>query len=193
MDKEGLVRSDIEVEGVVMNALRTAGIPVTLCVWNFVPQLNEYQLAIATPLFDSKGPRAANAEVLQALLRSGVYQDVPVRKLLVISPNDPVARALERDAKMSTEGSLHIVRADYKHPTLGNPYSVMFAPYTHSGGAMVSKTIIGDGELRKFLLSRVHVVPHVVEEAISNLRNESNASITHVQLTNRDARRLGLI
>ena len=39
MDQATLVREDRVIEAQVLEALDRAGVPVTLCEWNYVPQL----------------------------------------------------------------------------------------------------------------------------------------------------------
>lgn len=192
MDNEALVRRELEIENLVLNALGAARIPVTLCIWNFVPQLDEHQLVIATPLFDTVGPRAANARVLQALTDAGIYSAIPTRKLFVLSPNNPTVKALEREAKVKTEGSIHIMREPRNHPTMGEQYSLIFAPYVGSGGALPAKRIFGSNELRRFLNGRVGVWADITERVVHELDSKQNASIPNVQLTHREAKRLGL-
>lgn len=192
MDNEALVRRELEIENLVLNALSVARIPVSLCVWNYVPQLEEHQLVIATPLYDTIGPHGANARVLQALTNAGIYSVIPTRRLFVLSPSHPTVKALEREVKVKTEGSIHILREPRNHPTLGEQYSLIFAPYMGPGGAVQARKIFGASELRRFLNSQVHIWPSITEDAIHRLQTTSNASIPHVQLTHREAKRLGL-
>jgi len=187
-----LVRSDIEVEGLVLDALSRARVPVTLCVWNYIPQLEEWQLVVASPWVDTRGPHEANGRILEALSDAGVYQSIPIRRLLVLSPQDPTARALERDVRVKTEGAIHIIREDQNHPTLGARYSVIFAPFAGPGGAIPAKKVFGDDLLRQFLGSQIGIPQTLIDDAIGELARKGNASIFHVQLTNREAKKLGL-
>jgi len=192
LDKETLVRRDIEVQGLVLDALSRARIPVTLCEWNSVDQLGESELVIATPWVDTRGLREANRRVLEALSVAGVYQSVPVRRLLVLSPHDPVVQTLEREVKIKTEGVIHIKREDQNHPTLGGHYSVIFAPFAGPGGAVPAKKIIGVEHLRQFFDSDLGISPEVFKPALDQLGRNGNASIRHVQLTHREAKKIGL-
>jgi hypothetical protein len=192
VDKETLVRSDIEVGGLVLDALSRARIPITLCDWNYVPQLEEWQLVIATPWVDTRGRHEANARVLKALSVAGVYPSVPIRRVLVLSPHDPIAQALGREVRAKTEGAIHIIRAEQSYPTLGGGYSVIFAPFAGPGGAVPAKKIFGTEQLRQFLSSQLRISSAFVEEAIAELERKGSASIFHVQLTNKEAKKLGL-
>lgn len=186
-----MVRNDLEIGGLVMNALSHDRIPVTLCVWNYVPQLEEWQLVIATPWYDTRGPREANDRVLAALGTAGIYQRVPIRRLLVLSPNDPIVRALEREVQARTEGELFIIREDQNHPTMGRHYSLIFTPFASSQGAVPVKKVIGLDRLREVLGSQLRIWPTLVAETIEELESKGTASL-HVQLAHKDAKRLGL-
>jgi hypothetical protein len=185
MDKAILVRSDLEAEGRVIEALSRAKVPVTLCDWNYVPQLDEWQFVVATPWYDSKGPREANRLIIDALLKADVYKQVPIRRLFVKSPDDPIVKTMESDLKFRTEGSIHIV----KHTPL--KYSVIFTPYT--GGGVVPSVLLSDAaELRDFLQNRVGIWAHIVDDALSELASKGNTSIPNVQLSPKRARRLAI-
>ena len=71
MDQATLVKQDRLIEAQVLDALDRASIPVTLCEWNYVPQLEEWQLIIATPWYDSKRPRTAYRAVVDAFEKAG--------------------------------------------------------------------------------------------------------------------------
>ena len=191
MDKEALVgRLDREAEGLVLAALSHASIPISLVEWNYVPQLGESQLIIATSLFDSRGPHEANSRVLTALSQAGIYQDMPIRRIFVKSPNDPTVKALERELRSRTDGSIHVLH----FVTVNNvpEYSVVFSPYAGGGGAVPSRTLVGTEDLRDFLDNDLDIPPATTNEAIEQLRKTKKAFIPNVQLTARKAKRLRL-
>jgi len=126
VDQEVLVRNDIEIRGRILDALNRTGIPVTLCEWHYVPQLGEWQLIVATPWYDSRGPRVTYDRIIKALQQTGVYEDVPLRRVFLKSPSDPIVKQLEIEVKNKTEGVIHII--DH-----GGQYSVLFAPFTGRG------------------------------------------------------------
>ncbi len=190
MDKATLVKSDLEMEGSVLSALSLAKVPVTLCQLNYVPQLDEWQLVIATPWYDTKGPRQAYARVIEVLQEAGIYQDVPIRRVFLKSPEDPSVKALERDLRGITEGAVHIVQ--YSKAPSNSRYSVIFAPYTGTGGAVPSRRFTNPEQLRHFLENDLYISRSSVDEALSELNRKASASILSVQLTRKDARRLGI-
>lgn len=104
MDKVALVADDREVEGRVIAALSSAGIPVTAVEWNWVPELHEWQLVVVTSLHNTRGPRATYARIMDALSSSGAYRDIPIRKLFVKSPEDPFAQELVRQTQAHNRG-----------------------------------------------------------------------------------------
>ena len=190
LDKATLVRSDLDIGGRVMAALSRARIPVTLCDWNYAPQLDEWQLIIATPWYDTKGPREAYTRVFSALQQADIYSDVPLRRISLRSPTDPLVRTLERELKSETEGVIHIV--NYSSSGQEKRYSVLFAPFVGPGGAMPSRIVSGDEGLRELLEERLRIGKSSVDEALRELEHKGSASIFHVRLTNRQAKTLGL-
>jgi len=192
MDKAALVTKDLEVEGLLIAALSRAQIPVTAVHWNWVPQLDEWQLVVVTPLHDTKGPREAYARINKALSLAPVYQSIPVptRKLFVKSPEDPFAQELVRQLKLTTKGTIHIVRDTSQN---GRPqYSVVFAPYLGKGGAIRPVRPKGEDELRSFLQKRLRIFPYQVDQALAQLDQKGSASIFNVQLNLRRAKKLNL-
>lgn len=190
MDKATLVKSDLDIGVRVMAALSRAKIPATLLDWSYVPRLDEWKLIIGTPWYDSKGPRETYTRVFNALQDAGIYQDVPLLRISLRSPQDPLVKALERELKTEAEGVIHIV--DYSDPRHGERYSVLFAPFAGPGGAMPSRIVRGEAELRELLEERLGIGKSSVDEALGELRHKSSASIFHVRLTNRQAKTQGL-
>ena len=206
-----LVNSDIEIGRRIVGALTRAGIPVTVYLWAFIPQIQEWQFMIATPLVDTKGPLAAYTEVNKTLQREGVFEDVPLRRIFLKSPADPVLRSLERQSRAVPQetfrvvnaqiagtfvedaylytGSIHVIRLDESTP---EEYWVLYAPYTGRGGAKPAKHLDGIEHLREFLENKVHIRKDVLENALKELTHRGGVSIPNVQLNPQDLRRLGL-
>lgn len=189
VDKATLVKSDQDVLGRVILALNRSRIPTTLCDWNYVPQLDEWQLIIATPLYDSKGPHEAFSRVVAALQREHIYQEVPVRRLFVKSSHDPLVKALEEEAKAKTEWVIFI---DLHQLGDSRRYSVVFSPFVGPGGAVPSRGFSGDDDLRDFLEGELHLSRSRVDETIWELDHKRHTWIPNVQLSKREAKKLGL-
>jgi hypothetical protein len=177
------------MRGQILSALSLARIPVTLVEADYIPQLDEWQIFIATPLYDTKGPAEANSRVIKALETLGVYKDVPIRRVFVKSPSDPSIKALEADVKVGTEGAIHILALHANHE---GPYSVIFAPFSGPGGAVPSKRFNDRNQLRRFLEDEIGISRSSVDDALTEIPHKGSASIFHVQLTRREARKLGL-
>ena len=190
MDKTTLVRNDLDTQGRVLNALSLAKIPATLVDLDYIPQLEEWQLIIATPLYDSKGPREAYSRVIKALQDVGIYEDVPMRRVFLKSPSDPSVKAMEAEVKVKTEGAIHIL--EFTGSNQREQYSVIFAPFAGPGGSVPSKRFGGREQLRAFLEDDLGVSRSSVDEAFAELKRKGSASIFHVQLTRREAKKVGL-
>lgn len=189
MDKATLVRSDQDIEGRVMLALSRARIPVTLVDWTHAPQLDEWQLVIATPWYETKGPREAYLKIISTLQKEGIYEEVPIRRVFVRSPEDPVVKALEQEIRLKTEGVVFI--DDHGGNRETREYSLVFAPFAGRGGAVPALRCRGKEELRAFLENRLYVSRSRVEEALSELDRKGHTFIPHIELTSRQARSLG--
>ena len=192
MDKAALVTKDLEVEGLLIAALKHARIPVTAVDWSWVPQIGEWQLIVVTPLYDSKGPRESYSRINKALSLDPVYESIPIptRRLFVKSPEDPLVQGLIRELKLTTEGTIHIVSHSSHNGHV--QYSTVFAPYLGDGGAIPSTRIKNEADLRSFLEDRVGISPYDVDQALTQLGQKGNASIFNVQLNLRRAKKLNL-
>jgi hypothetical protein len=179
--------NDLQIEGRVLAALSLAKVPITLCDLSYVPPLSEWQLVIATPLYDSKGPHEANSRVVKALQDAGFYKDVPIRRLFIKSPEDPLVKALEQETKVKREGAIHLLR-DKKR----NSFAVFFAPFVGPGGAVPARHFSGEEKLREFLENDLYLSRSSVDEALSELERRGETSIVNVQLTRREVKKLGL-
>jgi len=209
-----LVNNDIEIGRRIVAALTRASIPVTVYLWAFIPQLQEWQFMVATPLVDTKGPLAAYGDVNRALQKEGVFEDVPLRRIFLKSPNDKVLRALEKESRAIPQeafrvvneqiagnfvedayvysGALHIVRLAKPSDRVPAKYSMIYSPYSGRGGAAPSLRFESTAELRDFLLRKLLLDQLSVETAVMELTTAGNTSIPNVQLSRADFKRLGL-
>jgi len=209
-----LVNSDIDVGRRIVAALTRAAIPVTVYLWAFIPQLQEWQFIIATPLVDSKGPLAAYGEVNSALQKAGVFDEIPSRRIFLRSPSDRVLRSLEKESKSVPQeafrvvnqqiagnfvedaylysGSIHIVEIQRAARDLLGKYQVIYAPYTGPGGAAPSVKLDGRDALREFLEHTLSIRRDVVERAFREIGDGGSATIPNIQISRSELRRLGL-
>jgi hypothetical protein len=189
MDKETLVKSDIEIGGLIVDALSQARMPVTLCDWRYVPELEEWQLVIATPWHDKHGPHETYLRLIDALQKAGIYEEVPMRRVFLVSPNDPVVQELEQEIRTRSEGFIHIIRHIDRQR---DSYSVIFAPISGAGGAVPTKHVSSLQSLREFLIYRLHLKHSSVEDALAEIGLKGSSSIFPVHLTARLTKQLGL-
>jgi hypothetical protein len=206
-----LVNNDIEVGRRIVAALTRASIPVAVYLWAFIPQLQEWQFMVATPLVDTKGPLAAYGEVNRALQREGVFEDMPLRRIFLKSPNDRVLKALEKESRAIPQeafrvvneqiagnfvedayvysGSIDITESEnIPRGSAPSAYWVTYAPYSGPGDSTV--LVQGLENLRELLLSKLHVSRAMVESVLKELSLKKRASIPNLQLRARDLRRL---
>ncbi len=213
MATASLVSHDIEIGRRIVAALTRASIPVTVYLWAFIPQLQEWQFMIATPLVDRKGPLAAYGEVNRALQKEGVFDDIPLRRIFLRSPSDRVLKFLERESKTVPQeafrvvneqiagdfvedaylytGSIDIHRTGEPRESAEGKYRVIYAPGS-GGGAVPSVQIQGLGKLRNFLEREIRIPPEIVERAIRDLAEKGDAAIPNVLLKHSELKRLGL-
>jgi hypothetical protein len=129
VDQATLVESDAVMAGLMLDALSRSPMPVSLFDWYYVPQLEEWQFVIATPWYDSKGPRESWSALVDALQKAKLYERVPTRRVFVKSPDDPVVKMLEQEAREFRQGFLHVL-----HSKKDGQYSLIFAPITGGRG-----------------------------------------------------------
>jgi hypothetical protein len=181
MDQTVLVKKDRDIGAQVVEALSRRKIPVTLWDWVYMPELEEQQMIIASPWYDSKGPQKTYRALIDALQRAGIYERVPMRRLSVKSPADPVVKALEREAKEQIQGRLYIL----KH---GSEYSLLFPTTTKAGVRRFPNL----DDLRRFLGEDLRVKSSSIEDALEEVKATGAGSIYPVTVTPREVRRLGL-
>jgi len=189
VDKTALVKADVITRGQIQMALSQAKVPVTLIEVDYVPQLDEWQIFVGTPLYDTKGPATAVSRVIKALQDLGVYKEFPIRRVFVKSPEDPVITALAAEVKAQSEGAIDVFAIKSSH---AEHYSVIFAPFAGPGGAVPSRSFTHADQLRTFLEDEIGIPRSAVDDALFEIRHRGSASIPHVQLTRREAKHLGL-
>jgi hypothetical protein len=214
MDTAALVDRDLEIGRKILETLARAGIAVNVALWAHIPQISEWQLFIATPLVDTKGHRSAYDRVLRALQNSGINGDLPWRRIFLRSPKDPILKSLEKQSRAYTgeavrvlnesigdrfvedayiySGSLHVVQLSKVSDKTPAKYSVIYTPYSGTGGAAPSLLFEATDNLRQFLLKKLLIGRLVVETAIMELSTTGNASIPNIQFNHAELKRVGL-
>jgi hypothetical protein len=206
-----LVSDDIEIGRRIVATLTRANIPVAVYLWAFVPELQEWQFIIATPLVDSKGPLAAYGEVNKVLRKEGLLGDSPLRRIFLRSPNDRALKLLQKESRTLPQeafrvvnqqiagtfvedayvysGSIDITESEnIPRGTAPSTYFVTYAPYSGPGDATVR--VNGLDDLKGLLESKLHIPTDVVESTLRELSEKKRSSISNVQLRARELRRL---
>jgi hypothetical protein len=208
-----LVNSDIEIGRHIVAALTRANIPVAVYLWAFVPQLQEWQFIIATPLVDSKGPLAAYGDVNKVLRKEGFFDDTPLRRIFLRSPNDRVLKSLERESRAVPQesfrivneqiagnfvedayvygGSIFIVKVGSSRPDPREYYSVMYTPRSGPRPPVPPRRFNRVEDVRQFFEEGLRMDKHAAGLQIAKLRDQQSALIP-VSLTPAQLRALGL-
>ncbi len=167
---------------------------------------------IATPLVDSKGPRAAYGEVNRALQKEGVLDDIPLRRIFLRSPSDKVLKFLERESKAVPQEAFRVVNEQiagnfvedaylytgsidiYSVKSAGSAEEKFLVIYIPGSGGGVARDVRVRGlePLRDFLGKDIGIHREIVERAIRDLAENGNAAIPNVQLRPSKLKRLGL-
>ncbi len=103
----------------------------------------------------------------------------------------PVAKKLIQEIRTTGEGSIHIIRDVMNDGR--QEYSVVFAPYSGTGGAIPSVRLADDQKLRDFLGKRIGVASYLIDQAFSQLATKGSASMFNVRLSLRRAKTLKLV
>ncbi len=190
MDQTTLVNSDLNVGARIMEALSRTRIPITLCKWIYLPELEEWHLVVASPWYDTKGPLKTSGAVIEALERAGIYKKVPIRRVRVTSSDDPMVKALQQQFRQQRDGVMHILKN--ARPNNGDQYSLIFAPIAGPGGALPARRFSTLDNLKTFLAHDLHLRSGSIEDAIDEMKRTGASSVHPVSLGIRHARKLGL-
>ena len=175
MDQTTLVNRDLTAGALVMEALSRTKIPITFCKWVYLPELEEWQLIVASPWYDTKGPLKTSGAVFDALERAGIYKKVPFRRVRVTNPDDPLVKALQQQVRAQRDGFVHILKQT--RPTNGDQYSLIFAPISGPGGALPARRFSTLDHLRLFLAKDLHLRSGSIEDAIDEMKRTGASSV----------------
>jgi hypothetical protein len=189
MDTKPLVENERRIAARIMSALAAAKVVVDLCDWHYVPPLEEWQLIIATPLYDSIGPRGTYFRLVDALERAGIYKDVPMRRVFLKSPKDPVVKLLRQEAREQQEGTIFLLKEPRNGP---EQYSAVFSPFLAIRDSVVVRRFSALEEVEMFLKNELREPESEWRRALNELKATRSASIFPVQRSVRELKRLGL-
>jgi hypothetical protein len=206
MATAALVDKDLDIGRKVLVVLGQAHVAVNVAFWAYVPQISEWQFLIATPLVDSKGPKAAYEQVLRILHDAGMDPQLPWRRIFLRSPKDPILRLLEKQTE-SPNGSIDIMESENIPRGTPSAYYVTYAPYPSETFRMLNEpvgdrfvedayvygktwVVTGLDHLKEVLSKLFHLNHDIVDSTIEQLSGRKTASIPNVQLQPRDLKRL---
>ncbi len=197
---------DLDIGRKIVAVLAQANIPISVAFWAYVPQIDEWQFFIATPLVDSRGPKAAYGQVLRTLHDAGMDPQLPWRRIFLRSPKDPVLRSLEKQTEIP-DGSISITEFETIPKGTPSVYYVTYAPYPSETFRILNEPVgdrfvedayvygkmwpaAGLDGLRTLLSKFLHLSHDIVESAIQEVSTKKSASIPRVRLQPRHLRRL---
>lgn len=109
MDKETLVRSDLDVGRRITEALDHSEIKLRGSLWLHDKEEDDWRLILVTPLVDSRGPLATYTMVQRALAKAQLTSELPLSKISVTGPSDPLIKSLR--TALRTGPGMHSLRA----------------------------------------------------------------------------------
>jgi hypothetical protein len=110
MGSTPLVESDINKGKSVVEALEREHITVKAALWRYSSESDKWQLLVATPLVDQKGPREAYKAVEKVLTSTGESVSVPLWQISVASPTATFVQGL-RQAIKTKEGGIRLTNS----------------------------------------------------------------------------------
>jgi hypothetical protein len=198
MDKTTLVNEDVRMGQDVIAWLAAAGIPVDDAFWAYQAPAEEWWLFLSSAWVDQKGIRDAYLALSNALHKSPIRQQLPLRRISLLSPSDPLAKNarnyLVQDYVSESyryAGALHVVRSIGRRGR--KIYQITFAPYRSSGGSVPAMEVTGDEALSQFLTDQIGIDPSDMRHALKELQLRGSYSFPDVQLHTKDLRTLGLL
>jgi hypothetical protein len=95
MAKETLVNEYIDEAINLISELDNNNFIIDSALWFYFLDADEWRLLIATPLVDKIGTLETYKKFIEFIKDKTIFIHTPIRKLTVISPNDPLIRLLK--------------------------------------------------------------------------------------------------
>jgi len=95
MDKAAMVSIDVSQGSEVLDALERAHVKVSVALWMFMSEYEDWRLVVSSRQFDSADPRKAYALIHESLSSA----EFPAKKtpaIIVLPTSDPFVRELRR-------------------------------------------------------------------------------------------------
>lgn len=191
MDKTTLVETDVRIGNDIIGLLAAADIPVDDAFWAYVPQIEEWRLVLSSPKVKSLGVRDSYLAMSNALHKSPLLDEIPLRRISLLAPDDDLIEKLSGLDKYRYEGALDIIRSDRKNGF--GAFLVFFAPYKSRGGEVPTIELNGKSALEDFLRHKIGIQDSEVQAALRVLGARGSYSFENLQLTTAKLRKIGLL
>ena len=198
MDKTTLVNDDVRMGQDIIAWLAAAGIPVDDAFWTYQAPAEEWWLFLSSPWVDQKGIGDTYLALSNALHKSPIRQQLPLRRISLLSPSDALVKTTRNylvhdnvSESYRYAGALHVVRSIGRGGR--KVYQITFAPYRSPGGAVPAVEVMGEEALSQFLTDQISVDASDARYALRELQLRGSYSFPDVQLHTKDLRTLGLL
>ena len=191
MDKATLVEKDVRIGNDIIGLLAAADIPVDDAFWAYVPQIEEWRLVLSSPKVKSLGVRNSYLAMSNALHKSPLLDEIPLRRISLLAPDDDLINTLKGLDNYRYEGALDIIRSDRKNGF--GVFQVFFAPYRGRGGGVPTIELRGKPELEDFLRRKIGIGNSDVQLALRVLDARGSYSFENLQLSTAKLREIGLL
>ncbi len=185
-----MVDKDVRIGRDIIGLLAAANLSVDDAFWAYVPQVEEWRLVLSSPIVKKLGVRNSYLKMSNALHKSPLLDEIPLRRISLFAPDDDVIERLKALEKYRYEGAIEIIRSDRKNGSA--IFQVFFAPY-RGGGAVPTVQLEGRLELEGFLRDQVGINESDVQLALKELDARGSYSFEGLQVTTAKLRKLGLL
>lgn len=191
MDKTALVDKDVRIGRDVIGLLTAADLSVDDAFWAYVPQVEEWRLVLSSPNVKKLGVHGSYLKMSNALHRSPLLDEIPLRRISLFAPDDDVIERLKALEKYRYEGAIEIIKSDRKNGSAA--FLIFFAPYKGPGGAVPTVSLNGRSKLEEFLRDHIGIGDWQMETALRILDVRGSYSFENLQLSTGKLRELGLL
>jgi len=191
MDQATLVDKDLRIGRDVIGLLAAADLAVDDAFWAYVPQVEEWRLVLSSPMVKKLGVRNSYLKMSNALSKSPLWREIPLRRISLFAPDDDVIQRLSALETYRYDGALEVIKGHRKN---GSPiFEAFFVPYKVPGGAASAVTLEGETELEKFLREEIGISERSLELAFSDLERRGSHTFENLQLSTARLREIGLL
>ncbi|MCC6357413.1 MAG: hypothetical protein IT450_01605 [Phycisphaerales bacterium] len=104
MGPQALVDTEIERGRRLIQAMDERGIGVSMALWLYHEESSEYWLTIAGKFVDELGKHEAYLRIARILTETGLGEELPLRRVQVVFPDEPLVRSIRKLVKTPAKG-----------------------------------------------------------------------------------------